>query len=48
MKPFLVTARTATQCIRYRALAASSSQAAADASDLFGDEPCGVTVRCQG
>lgn len=44
MKTFQITVRTATRCTTYSALAASSSQAAIDAADLFGDAPCGITV----
>jgi hypothetical protein len=44
MKPFHITARTATHCIRYGAIARSSIQAALDAAELFGDTPCGITV----
>jgi hypothetical protein len=48
MFPFRITARTPTHCIRYSALAPSSSQAALDAAELFGDTPCGITVTCHG
>jgi hypothetical protein len=44
LKPFRVTARTATSCIHYSAIATSSANAAIDAAELFGDEPCSVTV----
>lgn len=46
MKPFQITIRTNSQCIRYHALAASSGTAASAAAELFGDEPCGITVLC--
>jgi hypothetical protein len=46
MKTFLITARTSARCIRYHALAPSSSAADSDARALFGDEPCGITVIC--
>jgi hypothetical protein len=48
MKTFHITVRSATGCIRYSALARSSSQAALDAAELFGDAPCGISVKALG
>jgi hypothetical protein len=44
MKSFQITIRTVDRCLRYQALAATSSQAMGDAAELLGDEPCGITV----
>lgn len=44
MRPFLITARTATVCVTFSALARSSSEAAILTAELMGDEPCGITV----
>jgi len=44
MKPFLITARTATVCLTFSALAASSIEAAILTAELLGDQPCGITV----
>jgi hypothetical protein len=41
---FHITARTGTSRVEYSAIATSSIDAALDAADLFGDEPCSVTV----
>lgn len=45
MKPFLVTARTATSCEQFTHFAESSARAAEDVAGRF-DEPCGITVTC--
>jgi len=45
MKKFQITARTAASCIHYSALAFSSFDAALAAADLFGDEPCSISVK---
>jgi hypothetical protein len=45
MKPFLITARTATACMTFSTLAHSSSDAAVMAAELLGDQPCGITVK---
>ena len=44
MKPFLITARTATVCLTFSALAHSSGEAAELTVALLGDQPCGITV----
>lgn len=44
VKPFQITVRTDTACMRYTALAVSSPDAAVHAAELFGDIPCGITV----
>jgi hypothetical protein len=44
MKTFLITARTRLLSVTFRARARSSSEVAARACELFGDEPCGITV----
>jgi hypothetical protein len=44
MKPYLITARTATVCLTFSALARSSSEAAELTAELLGDQPCGITV----
>jgi hypothetical protein len=44
MKPFLITARTATARITFSTLARSSSEAAMLTAELLGDQPCGITV----
>lgn len=44
MKPFLITARTATVCVTFSALARTSSEAAILTAELLGDQPCGITV----
>jgi hypothetical protein len=46
MRPFLITARTATLCITFSALARSSGDAAMLTAELLGDQPCGITVTC--
>lgn len=46
MKIFFITTRTITHYTRYTASAVSSSQAAIDAAEMFGDTPCGITVIC--
>jgi len=43
MKPFIITARTATRVEKFIWIACSSAQAAEDTASLF-DEPCGITV----
>lgn len=43
MKPFLITARTATRTEHFTHFAESSGRAAEDVADMF-DEPCGITV----
>lgn len=44
MKPFLITARTATVNITFKTRARSSSEAAMLTAALLGDQPCGITV----
>lgn len=44
MHPFLITARTATGCITFGAIAPSSAEAGILAVELLGDQPCGITV----
>jgi hypothetical protein len=44
MRPYLITARTATTCLTFSALARSSSEAAMLTAQLLGDQPCGITV----
>jgi hypothetical protein len=44
MKPFLITARTATICITFSALAFSSIEAAILTATVLGDQPFGITV----
>jgi hypothetical protein len=44
MKPFLITARTATACITFSALAVSSIGAALLTAELLGDQAFGITV----
>lgn len=44
MNQFIVTVRTGASSTTFPALAPSSSDAYADAADLFGDTPCGITV----
>lgn len=44
MRPFLITARTATICITFSTLARSSGEAAMLTAELLGDQPCGITV----
>lgn len=44
MKPYLITARTATARLQFSALARSSSEAAQLTVELLGDQPCGITV----
>lgn len=48
MKAYLVTVRTASDCITYVALASSSAQAALDAADVVAPAPAGISVVCQG
>lgn len=48
MRPFLIKARTATTCITFSTLARSSSEVAMLTAELLGDQPCGITVTCQG
>lgn len=48
MKHFLITARTPTLYITFNALARSSSEAAMLTAEMLGDQPCGITVTCQG
>lgn len=43
MKPFLITARTATSVQHFTHFAESSGRAAEDVAGMF-DEPCGITV----
>lgn len=43
-RPFLITARTATICITFSALAVSSVGAALLTAELLGDQPFGLTV----
>lgn len=43
MRPFLITARTATVCLTFSALAHSSAEAAELTAQLL-DQPCGITV----
>jgi hypothetical protein len=42
---FQVTAYTCSQRMQYSAIAESSVEAALDAVDLFGDEPCSIFVK---
>jgi hypothetical protein len=44
MKPFVITARTATMSLTFSALARSSGEAAELTAELLGDQPCGITV----
>lgn len=44
MRPFLITARTATVSITFSTLARSSGDAAMLTAALLGDQPCGITV----
>lgn len=44
MESFQITAHNGKRYLRYAALATSSVDAALAAADLFGDEPCSVTV----
>jgi len=44
MNHFTVTVRTTGSSTTYTALAQSSGDAYANAADLFGDTPCGITV----
>lgn len=44
MKPYLITARTATVCLTFSALARTSAEAAELTAQLLGDQPCGITV----
>ena len=44
MNRFTVTVRTGASSTTYTAIAASSGKAFADAADLFGDAPVGITV----
>ena len=44
MKPFLITARTASVCITFSTMAYTSGQAAELTAELLGDQPCGITV----
>jgi hypothetical protein len=43
-RPFLITARTATVCITFSALALSSIEAALLTADVLGDQPYSITV----
>lgn len=43
MKPFLITARTATNTEHFTHFAESSGRAAEDVASMY-DEPCGITV----
>jgi hypothetical protein len=43
-RPFLITVRTATACITFSALAASSVGAALLTAELLGDQPYGLTI----
>lgn len=45
MRPYLITARTATICLTFSTLARSSAEAAMLTVALLGDQPCGVTVK---
>jgi hypothetical protein len=45
MKSFQITAHNGKWRFHYTALASSSFEAAANAAGLFGDEPCGITVK---
>jgi hypothetical protein len=44
MRPYLITARTATVCITFSTLARTSGEAAELTAQLLGDQPCGITV----
>jgi hypothetical protein len=44
MKAFQITAHNGARFVRYSAIAACSVDAAIDAADLFGEEPCSITV----
>lgn len=44
MRPFLVTARTATVSVTFSTLARTSGEAAMLTAALLGDQPCGITV----
>ena len=45
VKPFLITARTATACLTFTTLAESSSDAVILTAELLGDQPCSITVK---
>lgn len=44
MRPFLITARTATASLTFSTLARSSADAVILAVELLGDQPCSITV----
>jgi hypothetical protein len=44
MRPFLITARTATVCITFSVLALSSVEAAILTAEVLGDQAFGITV----
>lgn len=44
MRPYLITARTPTVCLRFSTMARSSAEAAQLTAELLGDQPCGITV----
>jgi len=44
LKPFFITVRTATVCITFSALAASSTAAAVLTAEVLGDQAYGITV----
>jgi hypothetical protein len=43
MRPFLITARTATSTEQFTHFAESSGRAAEDVAAMY-DQPCGITV----
>jgi hypothetical protein len=45
VKPFLITARTATACLTFTTLAHSSSDAVILTAELLGDQPCSISVK---
>ena len=44
MRPFLITARTATTCITFSLLAMSSVAAAIKTAEILGEQAYGITV----
>jgi hypothetical protein len=44
MRPFIITARTASISITFSTMARTSAEAAELTAQLLGDQPCGITV----
>lgn len=44
MSQFKITARTASICLTFTAIARSSGEAALLTAAFLGDQPCGITV----